>query len=880
MKGRRSLDDLDDDIRDHLERETQDNIARGMTPDDARAAALRAFGNVALVKEGARAVWIPVWIDQLLQDARYALRTLRRSPGFSTVVVLTLALGIGLNTGIFGLIDALLLRSLPVRHPQQLIALMRIQGGQSGESFSYPQVRFLAEQNEIFLSLCGFSVDTFNVGPPEALEPTGGAWVSANYYQTLGLVPIVGRLLAPDDDRPGASLAAVITDNYWARKFGRDPSAIGRPLLVEGVPVTIVGVSPPGFSGAIVGNAADITVALNVLPQLKPERKSMLGVGGRWLKVLARPREGLSRDQLKARLAIVWAQYLSGTVTPQMSPAARARALSPTLDLRAGATGSSPLRGQFRQPLLVLMGVVGLVLIIACVNVANLLLARAAARQREVALRLALGASRGRVVRQLLTESGLLAILGGGLGIAFASFGGGVLVNLISSGSGPDASEAIALDLGTSWRVLAFTTLVTVTTTLLFGLAPACRATVAEPNLTMNASPNRVTGSRGRLASALVAAQVSISLLLLIGAGLFVQTLQNLRTLDRGFRHEGVLLVNVDATRAGYDGTRLRAFYQQVLANAERLPGVTSASLSSITPLMGGGISLPIAVNGQPIASGELHGNLVAPRYFETLSTPIVLGRDFTLRDDATAPGVAIVNEAFVRHHMPNGSPLEQRVSVVGSPRELQVVGVVKDAVYEGLRQTPPPTVYGAYFQSGGGAVTLEIYGGGSLAQAASAIRAEVQPKLAGKLVRIQTLTSQLESSLVQERLMATLASAFGGLALMLAAVGLYGVLAYTVVRRTSEIGIRVALGAQRSQVLGLVMRDVTRMLALGTAFGLPAAWAASRLVSSMLFGLAANDPVTIVLAVALLVMTGLLAGYLPARRATKVDPLVALRCE
>jgi predicted permease len=524
------------------------------------------------------------------------------------------------------------------------------------------------------------------------------------------------------------------------------------------------------------------------------------------------------------------------------------------------------------------MGVVGLVLVLACVNVANLLLARAAARQREVALRLALGASRGRVVRQLLTESGLLAIAGGVLGIAFASFGSGVLVNLISRG--PDASDAIALDLGTSWRVLAFTSLVTVTTTLFFGLAPAFRATVVEPNLTMNAGSNRVIGSRGHLASALVAAQVSISLLLLIGAGLFVQTLQNLRTLDRGFRHEGVLLVRVDATRAGYDGARLRAFYQQVLAFAERLPGVTAASLSSIIPLMGGGISMPIAVNGQPIPSGEMHFNLVAPRYFETLSTPILLGRDFTLRDDATAPGVAIVNEAFVRHYMPNGSPLEQRVSVVGSPRELQVVGVVKDAVYEGLRQTPPPTVYAAYFQGGGGAVTLEIYGAGSLAQAATAIRAEVQPKLAGKLVRIETLTSQLEGSLVQERLMAILASAFGGLALILAAVGLYGVLAYTVVRRTNEIGIRLALGAQRSQVLGLVMRDVTRMLVLGTAFGLPAAWAASRLVSSMLFGLATNDPTTIVLAIALLVLTGLLAGYLPARRATKVDPLVALRCE
>jgi len=877
MKGRRHLDPLDDDIRDHLECAIQEHIDRGLSPEEARAAALKAFGSVARAKEDTRAVWIPVWFDQLVQDARYAVRMLRRSPGFSAVVILTLALGIGLNTGIFGLIDALLLRSLPVRNPQELIALVRIQGGQSGESFSYPQVRYLAGQNDIFRSLCGFSSDTFNVGPPDALEPTGGAWVSAGYYQTLGLMPIAGRLLTPDDDRPGAAPAAVITDSYWARWFGRDSSAIGRPLLVEGVPVTIVGVSPPGFSGAIVGSAADISIALSVLPQLKPERSSMLGVGGRWLKVLARPREGVSRDQLKARLAIAWAQYLSSTVTPQMSPAARARALAPTLDLKAGATGSSPLRGQFRQPLLVLMGVVGLVLVIACVNVANLLLARSAARHREVALRLALGASRGRVVRQLLTESGLLAIVGGGLGIAFASFGSGILVNLMSSGV--DAAEATLLDLGTSWRVLAFSTLVTVTTTLLFGLAPAFRATVVEPNRTMNGS-NRVTGSAGRLASALVAAQVSISLLLLIGAGLFVQTLQNLRTLDRGFRHEGVLLVNVDATRAGYDGTRLRAFYQQVLANAERLPGVTAASLSSITPLMGGGISLPIAVNGQPVAGGEIHGNLVAPRYFETLNTPIVLGRDFTFRDDATAPGVAIVNEAFVRQHMPNGSPLEQRVSVVGSPRELQVVGVVKDAVYEGLRQTPPPTVYGAYFQGGTGAVTLEVYGAGSLTQAASAIRAEVQPKLAGKLVRIQTLTSQLEGSLVQERLMATLASAFGGLALMLAAIGLYGVLACTVVRRTNEIGIRLALGAQRSQLMGLVMRDATRMLALGTAIGLPAAWAASQLVSSMLFGLATNDPTTILVAVTVLVLTGLLAGYLPARRATKVNPLLALRHE
>lgn len=401
-----------------------------------------------------------------------------------------------------------------------------------------------------------------------------------------------------------------------------------------------------------------------------------------------------------------------------------------------------------------------------------------------------------------------------------------------------------------------------------------------EPNMAMNASSNRVVGSRGHLAAALVIAQVSISLVLLIGAGLFVHTLWNLRTLDRGFRHEGVLLIDVDAVRAGYKGPRLRAFNQEVLAMAERLPGVTAASLSSITPLMGGGISRPIAVNGQPAGSGEMHVNQVAPRYFETLSTPFVLGRDFTIRDDATAPGVAIVNEAFVRQYMPNGSPLDHRVSVVGSKAERQVVGVVKDAVYETLRQMPPPTVYVPYFQSGGGAVTLEIFAAGSLAQVASAIRAEVQPKLAGKPLRIRTLTTRLESSLVQEKLMATLASAFGLLALALASVGLYGVLNYAVVRRTSEIGIRLALGASRSQVLALVLSSAMRMLALGTVFGLLAAWTTSRVVSSMLFGLTTNDPTTIAGALTVLLMTGFAAAYIPARRATRIEPLAALRCE
>jgi putative ABC transport system permease protein len=875
---------LDEEIQTHLSLLIDENVRRGMSPLEARAAARREFGGLDQVKETYRDQRGWPFLDALAQDVRYAIRTLGKNRGFTAVAVLTLGLGIGANTAIFTLVDALMLRLLPVHNPHELVRLTRVQGGApEGENFSYPQVRALAEHDELFSGLGGFSGETFNVGPPDALVRTGGAWVSGGFYQTLGLEPAAGRLLRPDDDRPGAAPAAVISDSYWARRFGRDVAAIGRPLLIEGVPVTVVGVSAAGFAGAIVGEAADITLALNVLPQLQPERPNFLGPGARWLRVLARPRAGMPMDQVRARAAAVWTQILNATVPPNMPAEARRRAMASSIDVKAGENGSSSLRTEFRQPLLVLMAVVGLVLLIACANVANLLLARATARQREIAVRLAIGAGRGRLVRQLLTESALLSAAGAALGIVVASVGSEFLVALISTGPTlPTASDTIALDLSLNWHVLAFTGLVAVSTTMLFGLAPAIKATVVTPVLAMTATGSRVTASRGRLAPSLVTAQVSISLLLLIGAGLFVRTLQNLRTLDRGFHHEGVLLVDVDGRRAGYRGPRARAFYQQVLAISERVPGVTVASFSSVTPLLGGGISMGIALNGQPISGEEIHFNLVAPRYFETMRTPVVLGREFTSRDDEAAPGVAIVNEAFVRRYMPIGNPLGQRVSVVG-PRDSEqslVVGVVRDAVYETLRQAPPPTVYVPYLHRGSDPVTFEIYAVGSLAQVASAIRSEVQPKLPGTPLRIRTLTAQLETSLVQERLMASLATSFGVLALVLAGVGLYGLLAYTVARRTNEIGIRVALGAERSQMLWLMMNDALQMIAWGTAIGLLAAWAASRLISSMLFGLTGTDPSTVAGATGLLVLVGALAGFLPARRASAIDPMVALRHE
>jgi putative ABC transport system permease protein len=888
VRSRRAEDDeLDAELHAFLEMAVDEKIRSGMGREQATRTARLELGLVSMdsVKDGVRDVGWESTLESVARDIRYAVRTLRKAPGFASVAVLTLALGIGANTAIFGLIDALMLRRLPVHDPDHLVVLTRIQGGQSGEHFTYPQVNYLAQQTDLFTGLCGFAADTFHIGPSDALETTAGAWVTGGYFRTLAITPIIGRLLGPGDDRPGAPPAAVITDAYWSRKLARDPSVIGRTLLIEGVPVSIVGVTSAGFSGAIVGEAADITLAIGVVPQVQPEQDWKVSPGGRWLKVLARTREELSRDALAAGLAVQWSSYIQSTLKPNLTADARSRALNSTLGFRPGATGSSPLRTEFQRPLLVLMAAVGLVLLIACVNIANLLLARAISRERELTLRSALGASRARLVRQLLMESALLAVCGAALGIAVAAWGSSVLIQLMSTGStGPDAVNRIALDVGPNWRVLSFATVAAVMTTFLFGMVPAWRVTFTTPTSAMNGPSARLVRPGGRLARSLVAAQVAISLPLLIGAGLFARTLDNLRTFDRGFRHEDVVLVDVDARRTGKDSAALRAFYQQTLAFVEALPNLKAASLSAVTPLMGGGISMPIAVNGQPVGgelSGEMHFNVVAPRYFEVLGTPFLLGRDFTNRDDGTAPPVAIVSEAFVRQYMRDAAPIGQRVSVVGSP-DMQVVGVVRDAVYENLRQTPPPTVYASYFQSGIGAdtATLEIHAPGALAQVSAAIQGEIQPKLAGKPLRIRTLTSQLESGLVRERMMTTLTTTFGLLALSLAVVGLYGVQAFNVARRTGEIGVRIALGARRSQVLREILREAGWMVVLGILIGIPIAWMASRFVSSMLFGVTARDPVTTIGSIAVLASAGFVAAFLPARRAAGVDPLVAIRCE
>jgi predicted permease len=879
LRRRRVETELDAELRDHLERQVADYMRDGMTEADARRRARLEFGGLDQVKELCRDARGTRLVEELMQDAAYAGRLFRKNPAFSATAILTLALGIGANISVFTLIDALLLRPLPVRDPDGLVAIWRVP---HAEHFSYPQVQHLAEQRHLVATLCAFGTDVINAGPPEAVESIGAAWVTGNFHETLGLVPAAGRLLTVADDRAGAVAVAVITDEFWSRKYGRDPRIVGGSIIIDGRPVTVVGVTPPRFLGAVIGEAADITLPVNARAQLQPERPGYLDDDSRWLRILARPREGVSRDDLTAQLDVIWSLRMKATVPQTLSADVRNRMLSSTLDVVSGRAGASSLRGTFRKPLLAAMALVALVLLIACVNVATLLLARATAREREVALRLAIGAGRARIARQMLTESALLALAGTAIGFVLGSLGTDGLVGLLASGpTGPDSSGTLVLDLSFDSRMFAFTSAIVVVTTIVFGIAPAMRTARAAPITALNAGSSRIADSRRGAAAALVTAQITLSLLVLVAAGLFARTLYNLRTLDRGFRHDGVLVVEIDTARGGYKGEALNVFNRDLLDFAEDVPGVQSATVASITPLRGGGISLPMLVNGQ---RAEIYLNNVGPRYFETLATPVVAGREFTLRDDRSAPPVAIVNQAFVRAYVADSNPLGQRVTASGGI-ERQVVGVVRDAVYETLRQAPPPTVYVPFLQSGGRSggdigVTLIVYAPGSLDDVASRIRAYVQPRLGGRPPRVRTLTGQLERSIARERLMATIASLFGAVALTLAAVGIYGLLAFWVARRTQEIGIRLALGARRSSVMRLVLRDALRMLLLGAIIGVPSAWALARFISSLLFGLTPTDVPTLAGATTMLLLTGLAAALLPARRATEVNPIAALRYE
>jgi predicted permease len=859
--------ELDAELQFHLEMQAEDNARAGMDPRNARYAAARSFGGVEQIKERHREGRSFAGVESIFKDLGYALRTMRGNPGFTATAVVSLALGIGANTAIFSLIDALMLRWLPVSHPEQLVQIVVPMRDRVQNTFPYPTVLDLARRHDVFDGLAGFSSDRFNTGDAER---TPGAWVSGDYYKTLGLAPVAGRLLTEADDQIGAPPVAVISDGYWARKFGRDPAAVGKSIRIEdnplgtgtalGTPVTIVGVSPPGFEGMDVSQHADISLPIAVTPQIIRDSygQGLIGAAYWNRQIVARLKTGMSPAQAKAGLAVVW---------PLVKAPREVLAVKP--DLLAAGTGWTELRQKFQKPLLVLMGTAAVVLLIACANLANLLLARSSARQREIAVRLAIGAGRGRVIRQLLTESGLLAVAGAVCGVAIAWLGSRFLVELLSSAQ----RTPITLDIAPNAHILLFASLAAIATTLLFGLAPAFRATAQGPASALKDNAGQFAGRRARFASTLVIVQVSLSLLLLIGAGVFIRTLLNLRNLDSGFRHDGVLIAEMTAPAGLKDTHQLDAYFRDLAERARRMPGVVSVGLSDDTPMRGGYIQDEIRIAGHPHGETALRDR-VGRGYFGALHTPLLQGRDLRDGDSRQTPAVMIINQAFAHRFFPDGSALGQHVRVYG---DREIVGIVADIRSQNLREPGVPTFYLPLFEETYPVnfAYVVVHTSGSLNQTASELRREFS--LTDRTA-VHALDEQVEKTLIQERLMASLAGGFGALALILATIGLYGLLAYTVSRRTHEVGIRMALGAKQSQVLWMVMKDALVLLAAGAALGMPLAWPLSRLVSSLTFGLTPADPSTLAASAATLVIFGIMAAFVPARRAARVEPMRALR--
>jgi predicted permease len=818
----------------------------------------------------------------MFQDLRFGIRLLWKNPGFTAVAALSLALGIGANTAIFSLVDAVLLKMLPVKNPEQLVALEGFnQRGELNKVFSYPIFERLRDRSQVFTGVLAAEDDTNRV---EMVGPEPGArteqaevqLVSGEYFQVLGVNAVAGRLLTvADNQKPGAHPVAALSYGFWRRRFAGDSAVIGQNITVKGQPFTIIGVAPPEFFGESVGRAPDIWAPLMMQPQFM-RGQSYLGYANiSWIRIIARLQPGVSEEQAQAAL-----NALLGQIKSEPGDVGKWTSISHAkIGLTPGGQGLSEMRDRFSKPLRILMGIVGLALLIACVNVANLMLARATTRQREVAIRLAIGAGRFRLIRQFLTESVLLGAIGGALGLLLAWWGSHLLLILVSNDSAP-----IPIDVTPNGRILGFTIAVSLLTALLFGLTPALAATRQD----VNAALKMTVLARPRLSRLLLIMQVALSLLLLTGAGLFVRTLRNLRTLDLGFAAESVIQARVNPMGSGYKQEQLPELYRRLLDRLNSAPGIRSASMAGSGFRMGGSRSCCIGVEGythRPGEDREVRINRVTPGYFQTMGLPLLLGRDFTPQEASGKPGefpkVAIINETLARYYFGETSPLGRRFGW-GDPSKpieanIEVIGVARDAIYSRLREKPRPLIY---FPGLGGDV-LVARAATDPAPLLAIVRKEIQViDRSLEVSTVSTIPQLRDQALVQERLLAELSSFFGLLALLLACIGLYGVMSYDVARRTQEIGVRMALGAEAMDVVRLVMGETLSLVVIGLAAGLIAALATTRLIASLLYGLTPYDPLTIGLASLLLLTVAALAGYLPARRAARVDPMVALRTE
>ena len=900
--------DVDAELGFHLEMRTQRLVEGGLDPASARAQALHQFGDwdqvraelLAIDAQQEKTVKRANYLAELRQDTLYAVRALRHNLGFALVVVLSLAIGIGANTAIFTLIDALLLRPLPVPAADRLVVIgdpRRTNSASDGslrtDLFSYPVYADLSRRPRLLDGLAAtgrtgrldFDVDGANAGsaPTSAeAEHPRGRLVSGNYFAVLGIPTLIGRPLTVEDDRAAnGSPVAVISYAYWQRRFQGDRGVLGRSLTINRVPFTIIGVTPPGFHGEVVGRMTDIWMPLTMQPALA-KQDWLTKPNTCWLLLMGRRSAGVTLAEVQAAYPTIMRRALAAS---DPSPGAMAAIADEEISVAAGARGLSPLRALYAEPLTTLMAAVGLVLLVVCANVANLLLARGAARERELSVRMALGAGRVRVVRQLLTESLILGALGGGVGFLLAIWGSQALLHLAADGPG-----AIPLDVRMDWRVLGFTLVVTGVTALLFGLAPALRATQVELGTSLRAGGRGTTGGLlggpGRIGvgKLLVVMQVALSLILLVGTGLLIRSTRALTNVDPGLARDRLLIVTVDAAPTNLEGDRLAQLARVLLERIRSIPGVAAATFSENGLFSGTESSTTLGVDGfTPRAVDDTIANYdrVGPGYVSAVGARLVAGRDFTDRDDERAPRVALVNATMAAFYWPHGQAIGRRITVDSATHE--VVGVVADTKDHELRQVPARRMYLPAYQVGPMPLefSFELRASGDPTQLMAAVRRELAAANASLLVlNNDPLTALMRQSISQDLLVARVASFFGALALGLAALGLYGVMMYATLRRTGEFGLRMALGADGARVRGMVLREALTLVAGGTVVGVPLALAAARLLRHQLYGVESIDLPSLAASLGVLAVSAAVAGYLPAARAARVGPLEALRAE
>jgi predicted permease len=860
--------DLDEEMAFHREMLTR----RSLGEDGAGS---RAMGNVTLAREDARAVWMGRWIEEGWQDARYAVRSMSRQPAFALAAIVIVALGAGAATCVFGLLDALVLRSLPVERPDRLVWFR-------SPAFSYPIYREVKTRMTVFDGVFGWNVDRTHIdwmGRQGELQPADVLEVTGEFFPTLRVRPAIGRTFGEGD-----TAVAVITHAAWKRHFGSDPTAVGRTILVGDITFTIVGVAPPGFFGVAPGLEPEVIVPVD--GRYGAGDSVFTSTTSSWLHLMARLKDGVSHEQAQAALQVAWPGVLEATTNKGMPADRRALYLSRATSLASARTGFSRVRNQFGDPLWLLMVLVGLLLAVACASVADLLLARGVARRKEIAVRLAIGAGRGRIFRQLVTESIVLTTAGVSLGLLIASWAGNILVGFIQT-----TRDRTVLDTTPGWRTLGFAVLVAAVVSLLASLLPAVQAARRDVNRALKDTGDGIGGRRRWSAGkALVAVQIALAVVLLAGAAVFGRSLARVLSQDTGLDAANVIVVSANAAAAGYKDEGQRTFHQQILERLRRLPGVESAALSWMPPISNnqGNWTQSIAIDGGALLRDApyVYFNGISPRYFDTVGMQLRRGRDLADTDTASSPRVVIVNESLARQFFPGQDPIGRRISIgrAAARKDLEIVGIVQDAKYRTLQEPPRHIAYLSIAQiedvTSGRDPFAEVRTA-DLSATAIAAR-QIVRTLDGRVpVRIETIADRIRESTITERLIAMLATALGGTALVLACAGLYGMLAYGVSRRRREIGLRIALGAERASVLWLVQRESIGLALAGVAVGLAAAVALARFVAAtLLFQISATDPLALGLAAAIMLAVAVAAAYVPARRAASVDPVVALKTE